>query len=66
MAPGFDPGQDVRIVIVGSREIYHSGRPGKAAERRRVILEDEAGTWRLTGEWRLHSAQPLELAPRSD
>jgi hypothetical protein len=46
--------------------LYRAGHVPLPVGRRRVILEDEAGTWRLTGEWRLPSAQPLELAPRSD
>ena len=28
-----------------------------------VVLEDEAGTWRLTGEWATPSDQALELLP---
>lgn len=30
-----------------------------------VALGDEAGTWRLTGEWPLPAHEPLELAPRT-
>jgi hypothetical protein len=46
--------------------VYRAERVPLPAGRRRVILEDEASTWRLTGEWGLPSAQPLELAPRSE
>ena len=33
--------------------------------RRNAVLEDEAGTWRLTGEWTAPSANPVELVPIS-
>jgi hypothetical protein len=33
--------------------------------RRNAVLEDEAGTWRLTGEWAAPSGEALELLPNS-
>ncbi|MDH3286907.1 MAG: FixH family protein [Betaproteobacteria bacterium] len=60
-------GGDDRVLPLPRVEtgVYRAERVPLPAGRRRVILEDEAGTWRLTGEWRLPSVQPLELAPRS-
>lgn len=46
--------------------IYRATRVPLPSGRRNVVLEDDAKTWRLTGEWTLPSAQGLELAPRMD
>lgn len=43
--------------------LYRSRNGPLPASRRNVVLEDEAGTWRLTGEWATPSDRPLELAP---
>jgi len=45
--------------------VYRAARVSLPIGRRHVILEDEARTWRLTGDWKLPPVQPLELAPRS-
>ena len=49
-----------------ARGVYRSGPVSIPAGRRYVIVGDAAGSWRLTGEWTLPSARPLELAPRTD
>ena len=45
--------------------LYRSQGESLPNGRRNAVLEDEAGTWRLTGEWTLLSDRPLELAPAS-
>jgi hypothetical protein len=60
-------GHDRTLVLRrAARGIYRSGAVPVPAGRRYVILGDEAGSWRLTGEWTLPAARPLELVPRSD
>jgi hypothetical protein len=46
--------------------VYRAEPAPLPAGRRRVILEDEAGTWRLSGEWTLPAATALELTPHRD
>jgi hypothetical protein len=43
--------------------LYRSQSGPLPSRRRNAVLEDEAGMWRLTGEWAAPSGQPLELAP---
>lgn len=45
--------------------LYRSQSGPLPTGRRNVVLEDEAHTWRLTGEWTTPSASPVELAPGS-
>ena len=45
--------------------LYRSQRGSLPDGRRNVVLEDEAGTWRLAGEWAAPSEHALELAPRT-
>lgn len=60
-------GHDRTLVLrPAARGVYRSGAVPIPAGRRYVIVGDEAGTWRLTGEWILPSVRPLELVPRSD
>lgn len=58
-------GHDRTLVLrPTARGIYRSGAVPIPAGRRYVIVSDEAGTWRLTGEWILPAVRPLKLAPR--
>ena len=43
--------------------LYRSQSGPPPSGRRNAMLEDEAGTWRLTGEWTTPSASPL-VRPR--
>lgn len=43
--------------------VYRSQGAVAPSGRRNVVLEDEAGAWRLTGEWAAPSQQPMEFAP---
>jgi len=45
--------------------LYRSQSGLPPGGRRNAVLEDEAGTWRLTGEWTTPSARPIELATGS-
>jgi len=47
-----------------ARGVYSSGAAPIPAGRRYLILGDEAGSWRLTGEWKLPAVRTLGLAPR--
>lgn len=46
-----------------ARGVYRSIAAPIPAGRRYVIVGDEAGSWRLTGEWKLPAVRALELAP---
>lgn len=46
--------------------VYRGQSAPLPSGRRDVILEDDTGTWRLTGEWTLPSARQLQLVPRAD
>ncbi len=60
-------GDDRTLVLPAvARGVYRSDTVTIPVGRRYVILGDEAGSWRLTGEWTLPLLQPFELAPRSD
>jgi len=60
-------GDDRTLVLTPvDRGVYRSGSVSIPVGRRYIILGDEAGSWRLSGEWTLPSAQPLELVPRGD
>jgi len=60
-------GDDRTLVLIPmARGVYRSAAVLIPAGRRYVILGDEAGSWRLTGEWTLPALRPLALAPRSE
>jgi len=57
-------GEDSRLTLARiAPETYRSRGGMQMQGLRNVTLEDEAGTWRLTGAWTLPSAKPLELVP---
>ena len=57
---------DKRIVLDASPAGWYEGQfAGWGAGRRGVLLEDEAQTWRLTGEIKPDNPGSLELAARS-
>jgi len=57
-------GEDGRLALVRvAPDVYRSPGGLRTRGHRNVVLEDEAGTWRLSGAWTFPSAQPIELAP---
>ena len=60
-------GHDRTLVLEPvARGVYRSDALPIPAGRRYIIVGDEAGSWRLTGEWILPSVRPLELVPSRD
>ena len=60
-------GDDRTLTLApAARGVYRTGTVPIPAGRRYLIVGDEAGSWRLTGEWTLPAVRPLELAPRGD
>ena len=57
-------GEDSRVALVRVAPGTYRSRSGLLTRgHRNVVLEDEGGTWRLTGKWTLPSERALELAP---
>ena len=54
--------QSFPLARVG-RGVYRSQEGLLPKGRRNAVLEDEAGTWRLAGQWLLPADRPLELTP---
>lgn len=60
--PGMD--QVVRLAR-GGAGVYEAAAVAPPAGRWLVTLEDEAGNWRLTGEWRVPQQMELQLAAKN-
>ncbi|MDR2164640.1 MAG: FixH family protein [Zoogloeaceae bacterium] len=57
-------GMDQDIPLVRDAQGFYSGRlTAEISGRRHVFLEDQALTWRLTGNWQASSEMPLQLSP---
>lgn len=57
-------GMDQNIMLMKDDQGFYSGRlEADVGGRRHVFLEDQASTWRLTGNWQLSGEALLQLLP---
>lgn len=59
-------GLDQAVLMTSEGQGFYSGKlTGEVAGRWLVSLEDPAGEWRLHGEWRADSEEPLRLGAKA-